>query len=82
MAEIFGAVASGAGLISLAMQLLESAEKLHGFYHTSEYAPETLRELAEEMETISLSLRHLEQHRQHDDTLDDLLDRCIGSCQR
>ena len=35
MAEIFGAVASGAGLLSLSMQLLESSQKLKSFYDTT-----------------------------------------------
>jgi hypothetical protein len=39
MAEIFAAVASGAGLLSLAIQLLESSRKLKGFYDTSKDAP-------------------------------------------
>ncbi|KAM0719514.1 hypothetical protein Q7P37_003644 [Cladosporium fusiforme] len=43
MAEILGAIASGAGLVSLSMQLLESAQKLKGFYDTSRDAPDTTK---------------------------------------
>jgi hypothetical protein len=56
MAEIFGAVASGAGLISLALQLLESSQKLRAFCNASKDAPEVVGELGYELETMSLSL--------------------------
>ena len=63
MAEIFGAVASGAGLISLSMQLLESSQKLKGFYDSCRDAPETVRQLCFDLETMSMALRHFEQYR-------------------
>lgn len=81
MAEIFGAVASGAGLASLAIQLLESAHKLQNFYQACRNAPETVRDLAFELETMSLSLRHLERHRLEDDVDAELMIRCIRTCQ-
>lgn len=54
MAEIFGAVASGAGLVSLSMQLLESSQKLKGFYDSCRDAPETVRQLYFDLETMSM----------------------------
>lgn len=81
MAEIFAAVASGAGLASLAIQLLESSQKLKGLYDASRDAPRTVTDLCFELETLSLQLRQLERHRQHDRLDTELLDRCIATCQ-
>jgi hypothetical protein len=82
MAEIFGAVASGAGLLSLAIQLLESSQKLKSFYTTSRDAPQTVADLFFELETLSLSLRQLSTHRRSDTFSDELLGRCIMTCTR
>lgn len=82
MAEIFGAVASGAGLVSLSMQLLESTQKLKGFFDSSRDAPDTVRDLCFDLETMSLSLRQIEHHRQSDVLGDELLGRCIVTCER
>lgn len=81
MAEIFAAVASGAGLVSLAIQLLESSQKLKSLYDTIKDAPETIRNLCFELETLSLQLRQLERHRQNDALETELLDRCIATCE-
>lgn len=80
MAEIFGAVASGAGLVSLSMQLLESTQKLKGFYDTSKDAPDTVARLCFDLETMSLALRQFEQYRQNDVFGGELLARCILAC--
>jgi hypothetical protein len=80
MAEIFGAVASGAGLMSLSMQLLESSQKLKSFYNASKDAPQTVADLSFELETMSLSLRQLVIHNQADITSDTLLGRCMMTC--
>lgn len=82
MAEIFGAVASGAGLISLATQLLESSQKLKSFYNASKDAPQTIADLSFELETMSMSLRQLVVHRQADLSSDTLLGRCATTCSR
>jgi hypothetical protein len=70
MAEIFGAVASGAGLISLSMQLLESSQKLKSFCDTARDAPDTVARLCFDLETMSLALRQFE------------LSRCIEACEQ
>jgi hypothetical protein len=80
MAEIFGAVASGAGLVSLSMQLLESTQKLKGFYDSSRDAPDTVRQLCFDLETMSIALRQFEHQRQHDIFGSELLTRCIAAC--
>ena len=82
MAEIFAVVACGAGLVSLAIQLLESSRKLKGLYDTAKDAPSNVKDLCFDLETLSLQLRQLEQHRQHDRLNTELLDRCIAQCQR
>ena len=82
MAEIFAAVASGAGLVSLAIQLLESSQTLKSLYDASKDAPRHIKDLCFDLETISLQLRQLEQHRHHDHLDTQLLDRCIALCER
>jgi hypothetical protein len=82
MAEIFGAVASGAGLISLSMQLLESSQKLKSFCDTARNAPDTVARLCFDLETMSLALRQFEQYRQQDILGSDLLSRCIEACEQ
>jgi hypothetical protein len=82
MAEIFGAVASGARLVSLSMQLLESAQKLKGFYDSARDAPETLEYLYHDLETMSLALQQFERYRQSDISGNELLQRCIVTCER
>ncbi|KAM0722808.1 hypothetical protein Q7P37_002250 [Cladosporium fusiforme] len=82
MAETVGAVASAAGLISLSMQLVESSQKLKKLYKASRDAPSTIADLCFELETMSLSLRQLESHRNADILGDELLGRCVVTCTR
>ncbi|KAK4540419.1 hypothetical protein LTR36_009276 [Oleoguttula mirabilis] len=79
---ILGIVAGGAGLLSLAIQLAENAKKLKRFYDGIKNAPETLRTLADDLETMSLFLQQLECHRQADSQDVALLVRCLERCQR
>ena len=80
MAEIFGAVASGAGLASLAIQLLEISQRLKAFYDASKGAPQAIADLSFDLRTMSLSLRQLESYRRSDVLGDELLERCITTC--
>jgi hypothetical protein len=82
MAEIFGAVASGAGLVSLSMQLLESSQKLKSFCDTARDASGAVANLSFELETMSLALYQFEQYRQQDIFGSELLTRCVTSCRR
>jgi hypothetical protein len=59
MADIFGAVASGAGLASLALQLVDTAQKLKTLYNATKDAPSAVAELSFELETMSLSIHQL-----------------------
>jgi hypothetical protein len=82
MAEIFAAVASGAGLVSLSIQLIDSAQKLKKLFNASKDAPTTVVDLCFELETMSLSLRQLNSHRNANITGDELLGRCFTICTR
>lgn len=77
---ILGVVAGGAGLASLSIQLAESAVKLKRLYHSMKHAPENLKEIADEIGIMSLSLKHLERQRQNESHGADLLDSCIENC--
>ncbi|KAF2158925.1 hypothetical protein M409DRAFT_30630 [Zasmidium cellare ATCC 36951] len=82
MAEVFGAVASGAGLLSLAIQLADSAVKLKKFYDEVERAPKRLQSLAREINLFSNILRNLEDVRlQHGVSDSDVLTQCIEMCE-
>lgn len=82
MAEVFAAVASGAGLVSLSIQLIDSAQKLKKLCNASKDAPATVADLCFELETMSLSLRQLDSHRNANITGDELLGRCFTTCTR
>ncbi len=82
MAEVIGLVSGGAGLLSLAIQLGESATRLKTFYEKVKNGPNTILELSHDLETLSLALRLLERHRQYDDPEAVLLDRCVLRCER
>lgn len=82
MAEVFAAVASGAGLVSLSIQLIDSAQKLKKLFNASKDAPTTVVDLCFELETMSLSLRQLISHGNANITADELLSRCFTNCTR
>lgn len=83
MTEVIGLVSGGAGLASLALQLMETAVKLKGLAKAYKQAPDSLERLTFEIETFGLVLEELERDRQaHDSPIDNLLTRCILSCQQ
>jgi hypothetical protein len=79
---VLGVVAGGAGLMSLSIQLAESAVKLKRFYHSMRNAPEALNNIADEIQIMSLSLQRIVRHWQTEILPDDILDRCIESCRK
>jgi hypothetical protein len=79
---VLGVVAGGAGLMSLSIQLAESAVKLKRFYHSMRNAPEALNSTADEIQIMSLSLRLIIRHWQTEMQPADILDRCIENCRR
>jgi hypothetical protein len=81
MAEIFATVASGAGLASLGLQLLECAFKLKSFYETVEKAPKALNRISREINTFALLLRQIDDTRSRHGTDDsELLAESIQLC--
>lgn len=83
MAEVFGAVASGAGLVSLAIQLAETAVKLKRLTDTARNAPQVLADHADDVETFSMILRQIEKDRvQHADLDASVVLRCVRKCQQ
>lgn len=75
---IFGAVSGGAGLVSLAIQLWESAAKLKTLFNAANNAPQTVSALIFSLETLALELKELEQGQQPGPG--SLLARCITAC--
>jgi hypothetical protein len=63
MAEIFATVASGAGLASLGLQLVDCAVKLKAFYENVEKAPRSLNRISREINTFALLLRQIDDTR-------------------
>lgn len=82
MADVFAALASGAGLVSLSIQLIDSAQKLKKLFNAGKDAPTIVADLCFELETMSLSLRQLDSHRNAGTTGDELLGRCFTTCTR
>jgi hypothetical protein len=77
---IFGVISGGAGLLSLGIQLGESAVKLKRIFYAAKNAPQTISRHVFSLETMALALQELEQHRRHDAHSGALLERCIMSC--
>ncbi|KAM0722591.1 hypothetical protein Q7P37_002032 [Cladosporium fusiforme] len=78
---------SCAGIASLAIQLMESSQKLHALYHTSKDAPDTVVQLSFELATLSKHIRQLERlqdrtHQSGDADCEELLGCCIYTCAR
>jgi hypothetical protein len=76
-----GVAAGGAGLLSLALQLGETAVKLKRIFFSLKNAPRTVSRLVFDLETMALTLHTLEQYRQQDIHGGTLLARCITECQ-
>jgi hypothetical protein len=79
---IFGVVTGAAGLISLGIQLGDSAFRLKRFYHATQDAPQAVASLAFSLETMAMAFRELEGRRTTGRTTGTLLDRCVADCQR
>lgn len=76
-----GIVASGAGLASLAIQLADSVMKLRRFCNSVLEAPQDLKDLIFEIETLSLTLHQIEQDQGRYPSIDtELVGRCLEMC--
>jgi hypothetical protein len=78
---VFGLAASGAGLLSLGIQLGESAMKLKRIYHRLQNAPKSISQLIFSLETMAIALHQLEEQRQRRICDSTILARCIVECQ-
>lgn len=80
---IFGVVTGGAGLVSLGLQLGDSAKRLRKMYNTMKGAPKALDTLSFELETMALSLQLLEQQRQRlgSNSMEVVFERCLAMSQ-
>ncbi|KAM0372595.1 hypothetical protein ACHAPY_009619, partial [Fusarium culmorum] len=61
MAELFGVAAGGAGLLSLALQLVDNGKKLRHRYKNAKGLGSGLSQLGEDLELIGQQLGHLEK---------------------
>jgi hypothetical protein len=77
---ILGVISGGVGLVSLGIQLSESAVKLKRIFSTAKNAPQTISRHIFSLETMAIALQELERHRRHDAHSGALLARCIMEC--
>jgi hypothetical protein len=77
---LLGVAAGAAGLLSLAIQLGKSAQQLEAYYYRYKDAPEDLRKVILDLQTMVHGLELLERHRQQEHHDFSLLDRCIYRC--
>lgn len=61
MAEVFGVVASGMGVVSLAFQVADSVKKLKDFYGLMKDAPEDIHLALDEVEVLSIVLEDIDR---------------------
>lgn len=66
MAEIFGTISAAGGLLAMSTELCEAISQLESFLRRTQDAPRAILRLVSELQTLSLNLRMLEPHRQHD----------------
>lgn len=79
MAELLGIASGVAGLASLSIQLLQTAQTLRGFYRDAKDAPDLLNNLSLDLEIMGLMLVELERHRgKGEERMDVLLASCLA----
>ncbi|KAI9163855.1 Protein F37C4.5 [Paramyrothecium foliicola] len=78
---IFGIVAGGAGLLSLSIQLGESAVKLKRIYQSAKDAQKNISNMVFDLETLALALQEVEHERLQSGHIRTLLLRCTARCQ-
>ena len=85
MAEMLGIVASGMGIASLAIQIGDSLIKLKDFWDAVKEAPEEVKYLIEEIETLSLVLSEIDANANEDDMVQigsAASRKCLDLCRR
>lgn len=81
---IFGIVTGGAGLVSLGMQLADSAMRLQRLHQNIKNAPRVFNELSEKLDTMATILHLLDQHQrlQPQSLTQAVIARCVSECER
>lgn len=83
MAELFGIFAGGVSLTALAVQLIESAEKLTQLHRRYKDTPQYLKDIAEDLNIYSQLLRQIEIDRVTYNTIEFAdVSKCIAMCQK
>lgn len=83
MAELLGIVAGGAGLASLAAQILTGGSKIRDIYTSYHEAPNRLKDLSDDMKVFAQYLHLLSKDlEQHDDAKHGIVDECLRLCSR
>ena len=77
---VLGVASAGAGLLSLAVQLGDSIQKLKAFRDSVQSSSETIRALIFDLETMALCLDQLERYRSQDQRQFELVSRCLERC--
>lgn len=81
---IFGIVTGGAGLLSLGIQLADSAMRLRRLHQIVRNAPKALSELSEKLDTMGTILHLLDQYQrlQPQSLTQAVIARCVSECER
>lgn len=81
---VFGVVTGGAGLVSLGMQLADSAMRLRRLYQNVKNAPKALNQLSVKLDTMSTILHLLDQHQrlQPPSLTQAVIARCVSECEQ
>ena len=87
MAELVGIVASGISIAGLVVQIALSVTKLKLYWDDLEEAPEDIRSLVEEIESLYLLLYDIEEDQRRNPISNKILDttstsRCLELCKR
>ena len=86
MAEVVAAAAGIAGLMPIALQVAEATAALRRFRKSIKDAPETLADIAFEIETLAHALQQISRYTAVDESRDaataSLLSRCIRNCEK
>jgi hypothetical protein len=67
MAEIFGVATGGMSVASLAIQIVDTIERLHKFWRAIKDAPKNIIDTLDELEVLGGMLMHLHSHLKEDE---------------
>ena len=82
MAEMFGAVASGVGIASFAVQIVDSGMKLNELWNAIKDAPEEIKWLKEDIDSINTILQELDAQQALTTCTPSATKVCYAACRR